>query len=70
MKTIAKFKCESVTEFKDQKEALFWPVTDGSEENEKFFKYTPSGELKLQTINKDVNFEPGKEYYIEIKLAE
>jgi len=44
------------------------PVTCGSEENEKFFQYTPWGELNFGTINPEAakQIEQGKEYYIDI----
>jgi hypothetical protein len=47
------------------------PVVGGSPENEKFFKYTPSGEMLIGTINPDAasQFEVGKEYYIDFTKA-
>ena len=46
-------------------------VTSGSEENKQFFKYTPSGNVSLQTINVSAaqEFEIGKEYYVTFKQA-
>lgn len=65
-----KFVCQSVTSNSgDQHEAVFTAVTTGSEENEKFFKYTPFGELKIGVLNKQY-FEAGKEYYLDIIPAE
>ena len=67
-----KYTCQSVTKRKhwQQKdrflfEAEFSAVTDGSEENKKFFEYTPSGTLKIGTYKEDL-FEPGKDYYLDI----
>jgi hypothetical protein len=48
----------------------FNPVTGGSDENKKFWKWTPSGELKFSCLNPSVDFEPGKEYYLEISEAQ
>ena len=42
------------------------PVYSGSPENEEFFKWTPGGDLSLSVVNPDVEFEPDKEYYIDI----
>lgn len=48
------------------------PVTGGSEENKKFFKWTPSGRIELGVVNAEAAalFEPGKEYYIDFTPAE
>jgi len=68
-----KMKCyskEISCEGTDQESTVlrFQAVCNGSPENEKFFKYTPSGELNFYTVNKaaaDV-IEQGEEYYIDI----
>lgn len=69
----AKFKCEEV---KAQPDSLgttitLTPVTSGSEENEKFFKYTPWGKIEMGTINVEASqyFEVGTEYYIDFTKA-
>ena len=43
-------------------------VTNGSEENDSFFKYTPSGQLSLGIVNQETadQFVIGEEYYIDI----
>lgn len=43
-------------------------VTSGSPENDEFFRYTPSGNLLLQTVNKAVaaQLEIGQECYLDI----
>jgi hypothetical protein len=48
------------------------PVCGGSPENEKFFRYTPGGEFNVSTVNTEAaqQLEEGKEYYIDISLAE
>jgi hypothetical protein len=68
--TRCKFKCESVTTMEHTKNVMLLPVTTGSEENKSFFKYTPGGKLDLQIVNKDVQFEPGAEYYVDITKVE
>lgn len=49
----------------------FNPVMDGSEENKAFFAATPSGGLKVGTVNHDAvaALELGKSYYIDISEA-
>lgn len=54
---------------------VFAPVygkNDPEHENSKFWKLTPSGEIKLGTISREAweQFELGKEYYIDFSLAE
>lgn len=61
----AKFYCMSATELPDSKSFKLTPVIDGSEENKGFFKYTPGGEIHLQVVNKEVEFVPGQEYYVD-----
>jgi hypothetical protein len=48
------------------------PVGANNPENATFWKYTPSGEIKLGTINPEAwqQFELGKEYYIDFTPAE
>jgi len=48
------------------------PVTSGSKENDEFFRWTPSGELKFGTINKVAAdlIHVGKAYYIDISPTE
>jgi hypothetical protein len=38
-------------------------------ENERFTKFTPSGELKIRVENPAVKFEVGKYYYLDFTLA-
>lgn len=71
MTTRCKFICTEVAKTWDNysKRMLYTgrlrAVTSGSDENKKFFAYTPSGELFVQSINEDV-FAPSKEYFIDI----
>jgi hypothetical protein len=50
-------------------EAFFVAVTGGSSpENKQFFASTPTLTLEVKCINGD-RFEQGKEYYLDISLA-
>jgi hypothetical protein len=78
----AKFNCFSVTkqmttltnletgkmEYKPIYSFEFSAVTSGSDENKKFFAFTPSGNVKLSSLREDM-FEIGKEYYLDFILA-
>lgn len=72
-KVRAKFKCNSVTDFGQQKEVSLSVVISGSEENKTFSKYTPVGELKMR-VDKETSafdyFQPQKEYYLSFEEAE
>ena len=65
----AKFKCTELTLTEHGHRAKFVPVTSGSPENEKFYKYTPGGSLELGTI-KEMPFSLGKSYYLDIIEAD
>ena len=69
MKTRCKFKCTQVVPGKDDQAIMMEAVTGGSPDNESFFKYTPAGLLALSVVNKDLKFEVGKEYYLDITPA-
>lgn len=47
------------------------PVYSGSPENESFYRWTPSGNIILSTINADAlaQFEPGNEFYVDFTPA-
>lgn len=49
---------------------VFTPVTGGNDENKSFWKWTPSGKLEFNCLNPNVDFEIGKDYYLDITLAE
>lgn len=74
MSTRAKFTCQAKTirgtGENQQNTFEFTPVTGGSDENKSFWKWTPSGSLTLGCVNPSVNFEPGKDYYLDITPAE
>lgn len=71
----AKFVCTGVVDYPEnqQKTVSFTPVTDGSEENKSFSKYTPGGSASLsisyETEAADF-FEEGQEYYLGFSKAE
>ena len=68
----AKFKCDFVSKFTDTATVNMVPVTNGSEENKSFYKWTPGGSIILQGISHTVadKFVPGKEYYVDFTEAE
>ncbi|OUM00570.1 hypothetical protein [Variovorax sp. JS1663] len=69
----AKFKVQSVTESEGGlKTANLSPVTSGSSENDKFFKWTPGGQIQLGTINPDAaaQFVPGRQFYVDFTPAD
>lgn len=47
-------------------------VTEGSPENEKFFKYDPAGQIALYAVNAEAAgiFEENKAYYFDITPAD
>lgn len=67
----AKFYVESKTQFRDGYRIKMNPVVSGSAENASFFKYTPSGNLEIGTINPEAaaGLEVGQEYYLDISPA-
>lgn len=76
MSVRCKFKCASVTKRKHWDinkgfiyDAEFAPVTGGSPENESFWAASPGGSFKIASVV-EPSFEPGKEYYLDITLAE
>ena len=69
MSTRCKFTCTQVKQDAGGYHYDFAPVTSGSEENDKFFHYTPYGSLEFG-VTEERKFEPGKEYYLDITPAE
>lgn len=72
MRIKAKFRCSSVTKYEEQENVILAPVTDDNEDNKKWSKWTPSGQLELTITNEACwgAFEPGKEYLLDIAPAE
>jgi hypothetical protein len=62
-----------VCNYKDEKtgQVCFGPVYSGSQENEQFFRYTPTGDIRFFTLNPAAlsSFEMGKEYYVDLTPA-
>lgn len=73
MSVRAKMRCENVESSADGigGTVTLRPVVDGSPENKEFYRYTPSGQLVLSTINDAalVQFEEGKEFYVDVTPA-
>lgn len=73
MSTRAKFKVESRTETTEGFTVHLSPVYDPNKdsENGRFYKWTPAGEIKLQTINPAAAemFKPGAEVYVDFTPA-
>mgnify|MGYP001609184673 CR=1 FL=1 len=48
------------------------PVSQGSPENKAFYEATPSGEMKIGTLNEEAGkqFELGDEFYIDFTKAD
>lgn len=73
MATRAKFKCLEVTDLGWSKKVKLQVVYEGSlgdnEENKRFTKATPSGEIWMTIDNPAaaVQFEPQKDYYVTSK---
>lgn len=76
--TRAKFKLDSHIESKhsggSSHKLSFSPVFSNNpgSENNAFWQATPNGRLELDGLKPEVvaGFEPGKEYYLDITLAE
>ncbi len=70
-KVRAKFTCESINILKDHADIKFQPVTEGSKENEDFYKWTPAGSIHLAVVSKDIakGFDTDTEYYIDFTKA-
>lgn len=73
--TRAKFHCTSVETFdaspeEGQRTYRFGAVYDDSvPEDQRYARFTPSGELRIAVTNPSVSFEVGQSYYLDITLA-
>lgn len=72
----AKFTCYQVTKYRSgwgeypyHYTYKFQAVSNGSEENKKFFAATPSGSVELTALNAEL-FEVGKDYYLDFSPAQ
>ena len=72
----AKFRCDSVESFvpagtEGARTYRFTPQYDPSvPEDQRYAKYTPSGELRIHVDNPAVSFAPGQQYYLDLTPAE
>jgi hypothetical protein len=71
MSVRAKFKVHSITATEAGSQIKLQPVVGGSPENEKFFKYTPSGSIDIGTVNPEASsqFKSGQEFYVDFTPA-
>jgi len=66
MKSRAKFKVTSITEFEGGNRSVNLTPVSGGEENKAFWKYTPSGRLELGlSADCKVAFKPGQVYFLD-----
>lgn len=67
----AKFKVDSVTAYESSGAVELSAVTSGSEENKRFWKYTPAGNIHMQIDNDTAlnQFKPGMEFYVTFDAA-
>lgn len=76
MQTVrAKFRCTSVERFTTagDGQAVYRFAAQYDEsipEDQRFTRYTPSGELRMTVDNPNVRFEPGRQYYLDFTPAE
>lgn len=68
----AKFSVKQITQTEEGYDIVLEPVVGESEENKKFFKYTPWGHIKMGIVNEEAvkEFFVGKEYYVDFNLVE
>lgn len=72
MSVRTKFQVVKKSEIPDGFTIELSPVVSGSDENKKFFKYTPWGKIEIGTINKEAadGFVIGKQYYVDFTQGE
>lgn len=68
----AKFRCNEVKLSEHGAEVTLRPVVGNSDENARFYKATPGGQIQLSTINEQAasQFKPGRDYYIDFTPAD
>jgi hypothetical protein len=75
MSVRAKFRVHSILDFGPSKEITLGAVYEGSlgdnEENKRFTKASPNGQLKMMIDNPYAadQFAPGQEWYLDFTLA-
>lgn len=72
----AKFKCISneknnLADTEDIRNIVLEAVVGDSDENKSFFRWTPSGNIRIGCVNENANkqFEVGKQYYVDFSEA-
>ena len=67
----AKFTVNSVTPQTNATQVQLYPVTSGSEENDRFFAATPSGSISMLIKNEQAasQFKQGQTYYVDFTPA-
>lgn len=69
----AKFRCTSVETFQAGAARTFRFAAEYDAdlpEDQRYARYTPSGELRITVDNPNVDFEPGKSYYLDFTPVE
>lgn len=72
----AKFKCTEKCQQNwgggDSYKVVLDPVTGGNDENQRFFRATPSGRVELGGLRPETAeaFVPGKSYYVDFTPAD
>lgn len=73
MKTRGKFQCLTEKRNSWSKTAVTYVFAavcnDGTPENERYHRYTPSGSVEITVDNPNVVFELGKSYYVDFTEA-
>jgi len=73
--TRAKFRCATEKRYSKKADGQriyeFHAVyDDGTPENERYAKYTPSGRIEITVDNPAVEFELGRDYYLDFTPVE
>lgn len=72
--TRGKFRCSSIKQVYYNSNARVYSFAaicqDGTAENDRFHRYTPSGSIEIEVDNPAVSFELGKHYYVDFTEAE
>lgn len=72
MNVRAKFRVDYKKQTSYGQEVGLVAVSSGSEDNQRFFKATPSGSIEIRTINDAAaeQFRVGQEFYVDFTPAE
>lgn len=69
----AKFRCTSVETYQTPGTRSFRFAAEYDAdlpEDQRYAKYTPSGDLRITVDNPNVEFEPGRSYYLDFTPVE